>query len=394
MLSGSSIEIEPNGPDVPHAVTAAAYDDDWKYLHRRLRSIAKRRVALEAEEASCLVEAEESCLYRRLGYTSMVEYMERELHWGPHAAKERLRVAYELIDLPQIAEGFRSGELSFSAVRELTRVATPETEEAFLEKARGQTARQVEHMVSGLRKGDQPDTPPDPALIKRRVTMELSAEEYALWRRTRADYEAELGAPMTDGELAMTLMRRAHGQADSLDGQPLRVPRPAVQSSVTTCKRCKQSFTGVGGQLLALDPKTAERMRCDAEDVGDLESDKPTRITPTIPQGIRRKVFIRDGFGCVVPGCRAMRHLDVHHIIAREHGGDHSMGNLCILCFGHHQRHHAGLLRITGRAPDHLVFAWPRDDGDDDLDLAEPQAPAGPTGDQRPQEGEQTMSTA
>ena len=32
---------------------------DWKALHQRLRGIAKRRVALEAEEASYLVEAED-----------------------------------------------------------------------------------------------------------------------------------------------------------------------------------------------------------------------------------------------------------------------------------------------------------------------------------------------
>ncbi|MBA3499388.1 MAG: hypothetical protein H0T65_03390, partial [Deltaproteobacteria bacterium] len=50
-------------------------DEDWKALHARLRSIAKRRVALEAEEASYLVEAEETQLYRRLGYTTMIEYM-------------------------------------------------------------------------------------------------------------------------------------------------------------------------------------------------------------------------------------------------------------------------------------------------------------------------------
>ena len=93
-------------------------ESDWKDLHQRLRSIAKRRVALEAEEASYLVEAEQTQLYRRLGYTTMVEYMERELYWGPHAANERLRVARELIELPLIAELFGDGELCFSAVAE------------------------------------------------------------------------------------------------------------------------------------------------------------------------------------------------------------------------------------------------------------------------------------
>ncbi|MGE3547350.1 MAG: hypothetical protein AB7L28_25715 [Kofleriaceae bacterium] len=89
-------------------------------------------------------------MHRRLGYSTILEYMERELHWGPHAARERLRVARELLELPMIAEALRSGDVCFAAVRELTRVATRETEEAFLENALGKTARQVEQMVAGL----------------------------------------------------------------------------------------------------------------------------------------------------------------------------------------------------------------------------------------------------
>jgi hypothetical protein len=75
MFEDDSIDSE-----IAHRDTA-----DWKDLHQRLRSIAKRRVALEAEEATFLIEAEDTRLYRRLGYTTMVEYMERELYWGPHA---------------------------------------------------------------------------------------------------------------------------------------------------------------------------------------------------------------------------------------------------------------------------------------------------------------------
>ena len=134
MFDGGSSEINEN------AANATIGEADWKNLHQRLRSIARRRVALEAEEAGLLLEAEESRLYRRLGYTTMHEYMERELHYGPHAANERLRVAHALVELPLIAELFGEGEICFSAVRELTRVATPATEQAFLHKAQGKTA--------------------------------------------------------------------------------------------------------------------------------------------------------------------------------------------------------------------------------------------------------------
>ena len=52
------------------------------------------------------------------------------------------------------------------------------------------------------------------------------------------------------------------------------------------------------------------------------------------------------------------------------------VAHLLLLCSGHHQRHHDGLLRITGRAPDRLVFAWQRDD-----DEREPARTPSPTWD-------------
>jgi len=358
MFDGGSVEIDRDAAmEALVERTEGPCEADWKGLHRRLRSIAKRRVALEAEEASYLVEAEETQLYRRLGYTTMVEYMERELFWGPHAAKERLRVARELIELPLIAELFSAGDLCFSAVRELTRVATPATEEAFLRKAEGKTAHHIQQMVAGLKHGDEPDAKPDPRRITKRVVIEVSVETHALWRRTRTALDEEYGERLSDDDFVQILCRRATETPVATDD----VPRPAVQTAVTTCKACKQSFVEGPGEALPIDEATTACLTCDAEHIGDLESDELTRVTPTIPAAIRRKVFHRDHFACVVPGCRATRHLNVHHLVHREHGGDHSMFNVAVLCFGCHQRLHAGQLRITGRAPD-LQFTWQRDD--------------------------------
>ena len=327
---------------------AAIAEADWKDLHHRLRSIAKRRIALEAKEAELLLEAEETGLYRRLSYTSMLEYMERELNYGPHAANERLRVAHALIDLPLTAELFAEGELSFSAVRELTRVVTPATEEAFLREAQGKTAHEVQQMVAGLKPGDAPDAPPDPRRIKKRVVLELSVASYAAWRQLRAALEAERGERLSDDDV-VEMLRRSETTTE--------VPRPVVQTAVTTCKTCKQSFV----EGLPIDQATAARLTCDAEHIGDLESDEPTRVKPTVPAAIRRKVFHRDGFACVVPGCRSTKFLDLHHVRHREDGGGHSMSNCCVMCFGCHHRHHEGRLLIIGRAPD-LQFAWRPDD--------------------------------
>src|SRR2546426_3876915 len=45
------------------------------------------------------------------------------------AARERVRVARALGTLPRLAQALARGELSYTKVRALTRVATPETEE-------------------------------------------------------------------------------------------------------------------------------------------------------------------------------------------------------------------------------------------------------------------------
>ena len=378
MFDEGSIELEGE------ATLEAVREADWKELHRRLRSIAKRRVALEAEEAGYLLEAEESRLYRRLGYTSMLEYMERELHYGPHAANERLRVAYALIDLPLIGELFRDGELCFSAVRELTRVATPATEEAFLRKAQGKTAHQIQQMVAGLKPGDEPDATPDPRRITKRVVIEVSVETYAMWRRTRTALDEEHGERLSDDDALQILCRRSTETPATTQGD--EVPRPAVQTAVTTCKGCKQTVLEGAGEPLPIDPATAARLTCDAEHIGDLESDELTRVTSVIPAAIRRKVFHRDHFACVTPGCRATRHLSLHHIRHRETGGDHSMWNVCVLCFGCHKRHHEGRLMITGRAPDHLQFTWKHDD---DVE----SAMSGPSWDWVPVDADGTQET-
>jgi hypothetical protein len=64
------------------------------------------------------------------------------------AAREKVRVAHCLENLPLIDASFAIGEISYSKVRAMTRVATPETEDALLVFARHGTASHVEQLVS------------------------------------------------------------------------------------------------------------------------------------------------------------------------------------------------------------------------------------------------------
>src|SRR5215510_8857698 len=104
----------------------------WREADQQLRKIAVKRAGLDAEEAKWLVIAKRERVHERLGFGSFREYVERVLGYQSHTAMERIRVAEELATMPTVAAALDRGDTSFSAVRELTRVATAETEAAWL----------------------------------------------------------------------------------------------------------------------------------------------------------------------------------------------------------------------------------------------------------------------
>jgi hypothetical protein len=89
------------------------------------------------------------------GAKSCAEWLSWRVGLELHAAYERVRVARALPNLPRIAEALARGELSYSKVRALTRVATPETELRLLAFAKCGTAAHVERLVRAWRRVDR-----------------------------------------------------------------------------------------------------------------------------------------------------------------------------------------------------------------------------------------------
>src|SRR3979409_1974761 len=105
---------------------------DWRTVDRALRAIRQSRAALDAEEMHWLREAEALQIWRPLGMVSALDYLERVLGFAPRTAQDRLRIARALGTMPQLTAALAGGDLAFSAVRELTRVATPATEASWI----------------------------------------------------------------------------------------------------------------------------------------------------------------------------------------------------------------------------------------------------------------------
>src|SRR5947208_2791019 len=89
------------------------------------------------------------------GFRSCAEWLTWRVGLDRGAARERVRVARALGTLPRMAQALARGELSYSKVRALTRVATQDTEERLLAVGRAGTAEHVERIVRGWRRVDR-----------------------------------------------------------------------------------------------------------------------------------------------------------------------------------------------------------------------------------------------
>ena len=302
----------------------------------------------------------------------------------PHAAREQVRVARALRELPKTTSAFADGELSYSKVRALTRVATPECEEDLIELATHATAAQLERILAGYRRVSAQEAnvahkgrflthfwDTDGSL---RISGSLPAEEGALFLRAleaahdelfeqmRAQQGESDGGDVSAGTSGEPPLRPRSADALGLMAESFLASGPAERSGAERYQlvlhsRADGRFHLGDGPALA--GETARRLACDTSIVSITERDgEPLSVgrrTRSISAAIRRSLEARDG-GCRFPGCNARRHLDAHHIHHWAAGGETSKGNLVLLCRPHHRLLHEGGYRMSVSARGSLEF--------------------------------------
>jgi hypothetical protein len=264
------------------------------------------------------------------------------------------------------------GELSYSKVRALTRVACEGTEAAFLSIALHGTAHQVETIVRQYRQATEAGE------LSRGLRQQAGRKVTYYW-----DEDGSLVLKARLPAEAGTLVLRALEAADA------DVPLPDV-SAETPCEESPraarradalgvlaESFLKHGAEALnggerqqivvhvhhgtlrqhasgrceiddgpSIPVETARRLGCDASVVTVVEDDdgEPLdvgRRTRSIPPALRRALNARDR-GCRFPGCTHTRYVDGHHIHHWAEGGETKLANLVSLCRFHHRHVHEG----------------------------------------------------
>ena len=309
------------------------------------------------------------------------------LNWkcgiGMNAAREKVRVAKALPDLPKISDAFSTGELSYSKVRAMTRVANEDNEDFLLMIARHGSANHVESLVAKYRRAvrlqdvelankqyaersahyffDDDGTfvinarfPSEQgALIMKALDLAIDQEDVtAETSQPRASFSAR----RADAIAEMAESYLAHGPASSSTADRYQV-MIHVTAETSDDAETTNNYIENGPHVSA---ETSRRIACDAS-ISILHEDQhgqPLNIgrkSRAIPPAMRRALRARDE-GCRFPGCTHKYFIDGHHIEHWADGGETSLQNLVQLCRHHHRLVHEGGFICERHDDGQLIF--------------------------------------
>ena len=369
-------------------------DNDLDRIEQRLAELSAHIDAAKHEQLSLIAEFDRREGWARGGFRSAAHWLGFRIGLGQVAAREHVRVARALQQLPHTGQALARGQISFSKVRAITRIATPETEEELIGLARCAPASYVEKVVRGYRRAERLQldraqrqhqgrflhtmTDDDGMLvIHGRLPAEVGALLLkALERADSAEAPAQADsaeAPAQDGS-ADQRITSAQRRADALGRvaeQALSAPGPMQRGEpyhvvVHVDAEVLADPAGPGQCGIADGPalsgSTARRLYCDAAVVALAEDAKGTPLSVgrkhrRVSTPLWRALQARDR-QCCFPGCERPGR-QVHHLRHWAEGGETSAPNTLMLCDRCHYLVHEGGFTVKGEAPDGLVFCAP-----------------------------------
>jgi hypothetical protein len=312
-------------------------------LEAEITTLAGHLAAAECRWLLMVAEFDRRKGYEEWGCWSCAQWLGWKCGLEQRAAKEKVRVARALDDLPATTEAFAKGELSYSQVRALSRVAEAATESDLLMIARHATAAQLERLVRAYRgtlRGEHETALANQRHDRRYLSCQWD-DDGSLVGRFQLDPEE--GAVFVAGLDAAQGCSAEHPEDDPVTRTADQPAAARKADALVAMAERSLSAEGVGSaddrhQVVmhteapvlsndadgrcdiadgpALAPETARRLACDGATVTMVDGPDGTpldvgRKTRRIPVRLRRAVLARDGL-CVFPGCERPI-TQIHH---------------------------------------------------------------------------------
>ncbi len=406
MSSGEHQQQTSRGSVPPHLQLVKI--DGSSKRHREIEeldaAIGKMSHAINAANYELMIlirEFDERAGWAKWGFTDALSWLMWRCDLSAGTARDKLRIAHALKELPLMSDAFADGKLSYTKVRAITRVATPANEAELIDMAMRMTARHVEEHCKQRSNSQKSSS----------VSAKKAHEcrDFRVWRdRARGTVHFSIEIPDDEVELIEKAVEKAAVQLASDAGSAARSPEEIgswrsqqVDALVSVCRfyldgvvysdsghdHAEEPYNNqktstssadhyqvvvhVDESALAgketgtsqLPLESVRRLCCDGSIVPLVENDsgEPLNVgrkVRTVTTAIRRALWARDK-GCGFPGCSHTRFVDAHHIRHWADGGETSVENMVLLCSNHHKLVHEGGYSVSRDQSGELFFRRP-----------------------------------
>ena len=337
-----------------------------EHLEAEIVELASQLTAASARLTRLIGEFDAAEGWGEWGMRSTAHWLSWHCGMGLGAAREQVRVARSLRELPVIAADYANGRLSYSRVRALTRFATAETEAYLASMGRHATGAQIEQLARAARRA--------------RTGADARAQYAGAYLKfSYADDGSVVGSfrlPPADGAEFVRALEAGSGRLPDYESEGDQRPdgrRPkavAPRGYAWVLMAMARQF--LDGLINEATPSHAERLQVvihttpeqlarsdgEADAAGADDVLHVGRRSRRVAGRLRRAVEARDRGMCRAPGC-TNRATEIHHIRHWANGGPTCLRNLISLCDGHHWAVHEGGFTVVRRSPGRWALLSP-----------------------------------
>src|SRR5688572_20539137 len=309
-------------------------------------------------QAFYLVDFDNREEYKLYGPGTTTLFAHERLGLSLKEAQTLLRVGRKLEILVELDEAFARGEIGWSKVREICRVATPETERAWLLYAKSHNMREIEHAVARKKEGDSPPKEGEPGGLQTFLNV-----MYRLTPTAKLAWETALAKVFSEFPKGATIHEVLTYIAETMLHTPRDPERDGKRAPIYTIV----FQTGPDGKGWA--EFNEGRMEIPLRDILEIAGKarvievpplaegegktillgqrgtvpKEERDTPATP-AMRFAVSVRENNRCAI--CKRRRVLQDHHCDSLALGGKTLIERLLGICIPCHGLLHNGLIRL------------------------------------------------
>jgi 5-methylcytosine-specific restriction endonuclease McrA len=348
-------------------------------LLRRLDNLARKERQTTLEVLRHIIEMDHRKLYLGRGYASLYEYCTRHLGYSESAAFRRIQTARCIRDFPDVRDMLLKNELNLTTVSKLAGIMTDENKITLLKEARHKSTRQIEAIVARYHPRraicdrvrtvfiksyhDKPEAESEPKIESLKNNNEQGKHPNQKnsspdnWGKFTSGAGGKKLDTCRDTRTRQPVLEQKYKLEFAVNPAFMKKLEEAKALLSTKYPRglsFEQLFEVVLDEYVNKhNPKRKEqrRQKRKANNNSKLKDKKIAvktsqkglkKLSRHIPAAVQDRVLKRDKGRCTYVGvngvrCNSTWNLQIDHVKPYAEGGDHSIGNLRLLCAGHNQ---------------------------------------------------------